>query len=280
MTPTSLVSTPRRAESPKRIGIQNRTPGETVELVAAGPLVRPLAATARTPLVKSGLDYVLAAAFLLLSAPLFLILAALIKLTSPGPVFFVQRRVGQGGRVFPFFKFRTMKHGSDDSVHREFSREFIRGADSAEGNGHGNGHGNGKSHGNGHGDGNGHEDGAEQKVYKLTRDPRVTAVGHLLRRTSLDELPQLFNVLHGDMSLVGPRPPVVYELEHYQDWHKQRLEVKPGLTGLWQVSGRSSVPFDEMVLLDLYYIKNRSMAMDFRIMAKTLPVMFTGNGAY
>jgi lipopolysaccharide/colanic/teichoic acid biosynthesis glycosyltransferase len=236
--------------------------------------VRPLAATARTPVVKSALDYVLSAAFLLLSSPLFLILAAMIKLTSQGPVFFVQRRVGQGGRVFPFLKFRTMKHGSDDSVHREFSREFIRGADSTDGNG--NGHD--KSHGNGHG--NGHGTDAEQKVYKLTRDPRVTAVGQLLRRTSLDELPQLFNVLRGDMSLVGPRPPVVYELEHYQDWHKQRLEVKPGLTGLWQVSGRSSVPFDEMVLLDLYYIKNRSMAMDFRIMAKTLPVMFTGNGAY
>jgi lipopolysaccharide/colanic/teichoic acid biosynthesis glycosyltransferase len=174
--------------------------------------------------------------------------------------------VGVGGRIFDFYKFRTMRHNADDSVHREFSREFIRGS----------GNGNGKPHGNG----NGHGSGGGTKVYKLTRDPRVTAVGALLRRTSLDELPQLFNVLRGEMSLVGPRPPVVYELEHYQDWHKRRLAVRPGLTGLWQVSGRSSVPFDEMVLLDLFYIEHRTAWMDVRILAKTLPVMLMGSGGY
>jgi lipopolysaccharide/colanic/teichoic acid biosynthesis glycosyltransferase len=158
--------------------------------------------------------------------------------------------------VFPFYKFLTMKHGADDSVHREFSRDFICGDK------------RGKSNGNG------------SRVYKLTRDPRVTAVGQFLRRTSLDELPQLFNVIRGEMSLVGPRPPVVYELEHYQEWHKRRLTCKPGITGLWQVSGRSSVPFDEMVLLDLYYIEHRSILMDLRIMLKTLPVMLTGSGGY
>ena len=117
-------------------------------------------------------------------------------------------------------------------------------------------------------------------VWAIKDDPRRTFVGGLLRRWSLDELPQLWNVLRGDMSLVGPRPPVLYELEHYQEWHKRRLAVRPGLTGLWQVSGRSSVPFDEMVLLDLYYIEHRSAWMDFRIMAKTLPVMLFGSGGY
>jgi lipopolysaccharide/colanic/teichoic acid biosynthesis glycosyltransferase len=217
--------------------------------------------------VKYGLDFLLSFVFLVLCAPIFLVIAAAIKLNSPGPVLFVQQRVGRGGRVFAFYKFRAMVHNADDSVHREFSREFIRGAD----NGHnGNGNRNGRRKGNGNG----------AKVYKLTRDPRVTAVGSFLRRTSLDELPQLFNVLRGDMSLVGPRPPVLYELEHYQEWHKRRLAIRPGLTGLWQVSGRSSVPFDEMVLLDLYYIEHRSTWMDLGIMARTLPVMLTGNGAY
>jgi lipopolysaccharide/colanic/teichoic acid biosynthesis glycosyltransferase len=215
--------------------------------------------------VKYGLDYALSFLFLVVCAPLFLLIAAAIRLNSPGPVFFVQERVGRNGRAFAFFKFRTMVHNSDDSVHREYARDFIVNG-KADANGNGNGNGNGKHSG--------------AKVYKLTRDPRVTAVGRLLRRTSLDELPQLLNVLRGDMSLVGPRPPVVYELEHYQDWHKRRLAVRPGLTGLWQVSGRSSVPFDEMVLLDLYYIEHRSLWMDLRIMFKTLPVMLTGNGGY
>lgn len=173
----------------------------------------------------------------------------------------MQERVGRNGKAFPFYKFRTMKHNSDDAVHREFSREFICGSKKTHGSASSNANGN-------------------AKVYKLTRDPRITAIGQFLRRTSLDELPQLFNVLRGEMSLVGPRPPVAYELEHYQDWHKQRLAARPGITGLWQVSGRSSVPFDEMVLLDLYYIEHRSTFMDLRIMAKTLPVMLLGSGGY
>jgi lipopolysaccharide/colanic/teichoic acid biosynthesis glycosyltransferase len=225
--------------------------------------------------MKYALDYFLASIMLVVCAPLFAIIALAIKINSPGPVLFVQQRVGTGGRSFAFYKFRTMLHNADDTVHREYARDFIVNG-KADSNGNGNGKGNGHSHGkkNGNGNGNG------AKVYKLTRDPRVTAVGTFLRRTSLDELPQLLNVLRGDMSLVGPRPPVVYELEHYQDWHKRRLSARPGLTGLWQVSGRSSVPFDEMVLLDLYYIEHRSLWMDVRILAKTLPVMLTGNGAY
>ena len=271
MTPTSLVTTQRRARSPQRPGgAPKPANGEPIPTPVTTSWARVTPRTTASLLCKQALDYALAGLLLLVCAPLFLVIAVLIKLTSPGPVFYVQQRVGRGGKVFPFYKFRTMKHNSDDSVHREFSRDFIRGGEVQGGGAKGNGHG--------HGNGNGH--GASTKVYKLTRDPRVTAVGQMLRRTSLDELPQLLNILRGEMSLVGPRPPVLYELEHYQEWHKGRLDVKPGLTGLWQVSGRSSVPFDEMVLLDLYYIEHRSTLMDLRIMAKTLPVMFTGNGAY
>jgi len=255
MTPTSLASTQRRAASTERQHAGgNRALQEPVR--ARGPIgIAPAqAGTERSLAVKRVLDHTLAAVFLLLTAPIFALIALAIKATSRGPVFFVQQRIGQGGRLFPFFKFRTMKHNSDDRAHREFSRDFITGGNGVEGTG--------------------------AKVYKLMRDPRVTAVGQFLRRTSLDELPQLFNVLRGEMSLVGPRPPLPYELEHYQDWHKRRLSIRPGITGLWQVSGRSSVPFDEMVLLDVYYIEHRSTLMDLRIMAKTLPVMFNGSGAY
>jgi lipopolysaccharide/colanic/teichoic acid biosynthesis glycosyltransferase len=114
----------------------------------------------------------------------------------------------------------------------------------------------------------------------MTKDPRITPVGHILRRTSLDELPQLLNVIAGDMSIVGPRPPIFYELNHYKEWHRKRLRAKPGLTGLWQVSGRSSVPFDEMVLLDLYYIDHWSLKTDLEILFRTIPVVFSGEGAY
>jgi len=117
-------------------------------------------------------------------------------------------------------------------------------------------------------------------VFKLTDDPRITGIGKVLRRTSLDELPQLINVLKGEMSLVGPRPPIAYELGHYKEWHRKRLEAKPGLTGLWQVSGRSSVPFNEMVLLDLYYIGHWSLVMDLEILVRTIPVVLLGKGAY
>ncbi len=265
MTTTSVASTQRRTGSSSGSFDLSAVAGDIVTLG-----FRP-ARTNPGLVLKYGLDTLGAAFLVAVCAPLFLVVAAAIKLTSPGPVFYVQRRVGKGGKVFSFYKFRTMKHNSDDRVHREFTRNFIRGGQNGDGksNGNGNGNGNGNSHGNNGG-----------KVYKLTRDPRVTAVGQMLRRTSLDELPQLFNVLRGEMSLVGPRPPVLYELEHYQEWHKRRLAIRPGLTGLWQVSGRSSVPFDEMVLLDLYYIEHRSLWMDFGIIAKTLPVMLNGCGAY
>ncbi len=275
MLPTSIVTTQRRARSPQRH--EHSALGSATEVEFTPWIADPDTGTTPSLVVKQILDYVLAALFVLFTVPLFLVIAIAIKIASPGPVFFIQKRVGKDGRMFPFYKFRTMKVNSDDAVHREFSREFICGTEQ-NGNGNGNGHGHGNNRNaketrSTHSNGN-------AKVYKLTRDPRVTAVGQILRRTSLDELPQLFNVLRGEMSLVGPRPPVVYELEHYQDWHKQRLVARPGITGLWQVSGRSSVPFDEMVLLDLYYIEHRSTLMDLRIMAKTLPVMLLGSGGY
>jgi lipopolysaccharide/colanic/teichoic acid biosynthesis glycosyltransferase len=260
MTPTSLITT-KAKNGPRALQVEPRPlPADSAW---AAPPAGARAGRSASLALKFFLDYGIAALLVAASAPLFLVIAALIKLTSPGPVLFVQERVGRGGRAFRCYKFRTMRHNSDDSVHREFTRNFIRG--------------NGSS-------GNGHRAAPPEPhaggIYKLTRDPRVTGIGALLRRTSLDELPQLLNVLRGEMSLVGPRPPVLYELEHYQEWHKRRLLAKPGITGLWQVSGRSSVPFDEMVLLDLYYIDHRSTLLDLWIMARTLPVMIKGEGAY
>jgi exopolysaccharide biosynthesis polyprenyl glycosylphosphotransferase len=189
-----------------------------------------------------------------LGLPFYLLIALLIKLTSEGPVLFVQERVGQDGRTFRFFKFRTMLVDNSDHQHRSFAEDFIKGRLMS--------------------------DGDEGRVFKLQNDPRVTSIGRFLRKTSLDELPQFINVLRGEMTLVGPRPPLAYELAHYKEWHRGRLAVKPGLTGLWQVSGRSTVPFDEMVMLDLYYIENWSLALDLKIILRTVPVMLFGLGGY
>ena len=208
-------------------------------------------------LVKRLIDVIASLLVIVGGFPFYLAIALLIKLTSRGPVFFSQERVGKDGEGFTLFKFRTMRLHSDDGIHREFTRRFIEGrlANSAV-------------------------DEPSSCVYKLKDDPRVTSVGFFLRKTSLDEFPQFLNVLRGEMTIVGPRPPLSYEIEHYQDWHKLRLAVKPGLTGLWQVSGRSLVPFNEMVLLDLYYIEHWSLLLDFKIMLRTIPVMFFGSGGF
>jgi lipopolysaccharide/colanic/teichoic acid biosynthesis glycosyltransferase len=207
--------------------------------------------------VKRLIDVGAALSVAILGFPFFLAVALLIKLTSRGPIFYSQKRIGEHGEGFTLFKFRTMRQDSDDSIHREFTRSFIEGRMP-----------------------NSSLDEKTPSVYKLTNDPRVTSVGNFLRKTSLDELPQFINILKGEMTIVGPRPPLQYELEHYEEWHKLRLEVRPGLTGLWQVSGRSSVPFDEMVKLDLYYIEHWSLLLDFKIMLRTIPVMFFGSGGY
>jgi exopolysaccharide biosynthesis polyprenyl glycosylphosphotransferase len=191
---------------------------------------------------------------MVLGLPFYLLIAALIKITSEGPVLFVQDRVGRDGCPFKFYKFRTMQVDCNDTQHRDFAENFIKGRVM--------------------------QDDENGPVFKLKNDPRVTSIGRFLRRTSLDELPQFINVLRGEMTLVGPRPPLAYELAHYKEWHRGRLVAKPGLTGLWQVSGRSTVPFDEMVMLDLYYIENWSLALDVKIIVRTVPVMLFGLGGY
>jgi lipopolysaccharide/colanic/teichoic acid biosynthesis glycosyltransferase len=209
-------------------------------------------------MAKRGIDIIGSSFLLLLCSPLFLVIALSIKLTSKGPVFFRQQRVGRYGRTFTFLKFRSMYVNCDATVHKDFVIKLI-------------------SNNNGHQ--NGSENGAN--VYKLTNDPRITRVGRFIRRTSLDELPQFFNVMKGDMSLVGPRPPIPYELAAYQTWHRRRLlGVKPGITGLWQVMGRSSVEFDEMVRLDLRYASTWTPWLDFKILLRTPLAVIRGSGAY
>ncbi|HEY0172308.1 MAG TPA: sugar transferase [Pyrinomonadaceae bacterium] len=203
-------------------------------------------------LVKRAFDMLLAALALVLLSPLWAVMALLIKLDSKGPVLYRQERVGMDGRIFLFLKFRTMRADSDDAAHREFQRKYIAGRPETN-----------------LGD-------PSRPVYKLHDDPRVTRTGRWLRRTSLDELPQLLNVLRGDMSVVGPRPPIPYEVEAYALWHRKRLDIKPGMTGLWQVSGRNRLSFDEMVRLDLFYIENWSLWLDLKIMLRTLPVLLRG----
>jgi lipopolysaccharide/colanic/teichoic acid biosynthesis glycosyltransferase len=194
---------------------------------------------------------------LVVLSPIFLVIAAAIKLTSRGPVLFRQQRIGEHGTPFTFLKFRSMYVNNDASQHKEYVRQLIAGQAA-------------KQPANGTGEG----------VFKLTNDPRITAVGNFLRRTSLDELPQFFNVLRGDMSLVGPRPPVPYEVEAYAVWHRRRLlEAKPGITGLWQVQGRSRVGFDDMVRLDLRYARNCSPWLDLKILVQTPKAVIAGNGA-
>ena len=189
-------------------------------------------------------------------SPLFLAIAAAVKLTSSGPIFFRQRRVGQHGNTFVFLKFRSMYTNNDANVHKQYVQQLIAGnADKHPSNGNGQG------------------------VYKLTKDSRITRVGAFLRKTSLDELPQFLNVLKGEMSLVGPRPPIPYEVEAYDIWHRRRLlEAKPGITGLWQVGGRSRVNFDDMVRLDLQYARSWSPWMDIKILLRTPSAMVLGEG--
>lgn len=208
--------------------------------------------------MKRLMDVTGSAVGLLAAAPLFLIIAAAIKATSKGPVLFRQRRIGQYGTSFVFLKFRSMYENNDSSRHKEYVHQLIAGTAERH-----------------------PSDGDGEGVYKLTKDKRITRVGSFLRRTSLDELPQLINVLCGEMSLVGPRPPVPYEVEAYDVWHRRRLlEAKPGITGLWQVSGRSRVKFDDMVRLDLQYARNWTPWMDVKILLRTPAAVLFGEGAH
>ena len=193
-----------------------------------------------------------------LLSPLFLLIAIAIKLTSKGPILFQQKRIGQYGVPFAFLKFRSMYLNNDTTVHKEYVTQLIAGEAAPEGS-----------------DENGNA------VYKLTKDRRITRVGRIIRRSSLDEIPQFFHVLHGEMSLVGPRPPIAYEVEAYDIWHRRRvLEAKPGITGLWQVNGRSRVKFDDMVRLDLQYATTWSPWLDLKILLRTPAAVFFGEGAH
>jgi lipopolysaccharide/colanic/teichoic acid biosynthesis glycosyltransferase len=208
--------------------------------------------------VKRMMDIAGSALALVALAPLFLVIAIAIKISSPGPVLYRQKRMGQFGVPFVFLKFRSMYINNDARAHQKYVRELIAGQAERQ-----------ASHGNGEG------------VYKLTRDARVTFVGNFLRRTSLDELPQFLNVFKGEMSLVGPRPPIDYEMKAYGFWHRRRLlEAKPGITGLWQVNGRSRVNFDDMVRLDLKYARTWSPWLDIRILMRTPRAVVSGDGAY
>lgn len=213
---------------------------------------------------KRCLDLVLAGALLVLLSPLLLLIAILIKLDSPGPVLFTQERVGARRkrvgknavwvvRNFMIYKFRSMVANADSSVHERYVRDFIEGqAQSSP---------------------------LQAGIFKITSDPRVTTTGRILRKFSLDELPQLFNVLRGEMSLVGPRPVPPYEVACYRDGHHRRLAAFPGITGLWQVKGRGRVPFEEMVRLDVEYIRNASIILDLKILLSTIPAVLSQRGA-
>jgi len=218
-----------------------------VEDLGGVPLigVRAVAISKGALLVKRLIDVTVAVVGLVLCAPLFLLIALAIRLDSPGPIIFRQTRVGLRGRHFEMYKFRSMHVGAEEQ------QDMLADLNEADG-----------------------------PIFKIRDDPRLTRVGRILRRLSLDELPQLVNVLRGEMSLVGPRPPIPAEVEKYQEWHKKRLEAPPGMTGLWQVSGRSRLSFDEMVLLDIYYIENWSLWLDFKILMRTIPKVLLGEGAY
>jgi lipopolysaccharide/colanic/teichoic acid biosynthesis glycosyltransferase len=204
--------------------------------------------------VKRALDVVGAVVGLVVLSPLFVLIALAIKRDSAGPVLFRQERLGKGGRPFEFYKFRTMVDGNDQSIHREYVSLLIC-SESEELKG-------------------------ETGAFKIEADPRVTRFGHILRRTSLDELPQLINVVLGDMSLVGPRPPIDYEVELYGPRERARFDVLPGITGLWQVSGRSQKTYQEMIDLDLRYIETWSLPLDLQILGKTVFVVLGRKGAW
>jgi exopolysaccharide biosynthesis polyprenyl glycosylphosphotransferase len=203
--------------------------------------------------IKYAFDAVTVLIGFILALPLFGAFALAIKLTSEGPVFYRAQAVGKGGRFFHMYKFRSMITGASKDMHQEYVTRLIKGEITPDGSG---------------------------KPIKIVDDPRVTKVGRILRKTSLDELPQLINIIKGEMSLVGPRPCLPYEYKVYKDWHKKRTEVRPGITGLWQVVGRSAVSFEDMILLDLYYIYNRSMDLDLSILFETIFVVLKKKGAY
>ncbi|HMR66438.1 MAG TPA: sugar transferase [Anaerolineae bacterium] len=218
-----------------------------VDEIAGVPMIglKEMGISGLNHLIKRAIDLTLSLLLILFLSPLAALLALIIKMESPGPVLFKQVRVGKDGRLFTLYKFRSMIVGADDQ------KAALQSMNEADG-----------------------------PRFKIRNDPRMTRLGRLMRKFSFDEFPQLYNVLVGDMSLVGPRPPIPAEVEQYQDWHKRRLEVAPGLTGLSQISGRSELTFDETALLDIYYIENWSPSLDTKILLQTIPKVIFGSGAY
>jgi lipopolysaccharide/colanic/teichoic acid biosynthesis glycosyltransferase len=233
-----------------------RDPVNGAELSLYESLLHETPPTQLPRITKRVMDIVGSVLALVFCLPLLVAIAIAVKLTSKGPVLFCQQRLGQYGRTFNFFKFRSMCINNDATIHREFVKSFIANANGSTQTSEGS------------------------SPYKIAADPRVTPIGHFLRKTSLDELPQLLNVLMGDMSLVGPRPPVPYEAECYRVWHRTRLlATKPGITGLWQVAGRSRVKFDDMVRMDLRYATSWSLWLDIKILLQTPGAVLSANGA-
>jgi len=205
------------------------------------------------PIFKRVAETILSILLLILMAPLFLLLTLAIRWDSPGPALFRQTRIGKGGKAFTFYKFRTMFHDIDRSGHQTFLKAYVNGELASGTNG--------------------------QNVYKPIQANQITRVGRILRKTSLDELPQLFNIIKGEMSFIGPRPNVPAEVEAYHDWHRKRLEVLPGITGLAQINGRSMIAFDQIVRYDIEYVENAGLLMDLKVLWYTLPAVLLGNGA-
>ena len=266
-----LLTEMRELNFAQLVSVESRIRGELATFVGAPDFrrfavrlhvhtsARRAARAARSPrarvhdVLKRTLDLIGSISLLTVLSPLLLLIAAVVKLTSTGPVLFRQERVGQGMKPFRMLKFRTMRPDAGHAVHQAYVTQFIKG---------------------------GQESAAAPGVFKLTNDTRITPIGHVLRKTSLDELPQLWNVVVGDMSLVGPRPPIKYEVDQYKGWHLRRvLDAKPGLTGLWQVTGRSRTTFDEMVRLDLRYVRTYSLWTDLKILLATPRAVFAGKGA-
>jgi exopolysaccharide biosynthesis polyprenyl glycosylphosphotransferase len=249
-SPEPLVKTPGAAAGLELDLLNSVPPEELAEgMISDVSSLAPVWAMSETSLYlkyfKRALDAVLSAFLMTLGFPLACLIALAIKLDSPGPVLFKQVRVGRGGNPFVFYKFRSMFLGAEG-----IKKEFL------------------------------HLNEMDGPVFKLFNDPRITRVGRFLRKSSLDEFPQLYNVLRGEMSLVGPRPPVPEEVRLYKPWHMARLAVRPGITCLWQVSGRSYVAFDEWMRLDITYIRDRSFLLDLKVLIKTIPAVLSGRGAY
>jgi lipopolysaccharide/colanic/teichoic acid biosynthesis glycosyltransferase len=218
-------------------------------------LTRTRLATAALNVVSRTLDVLVSSVMITLLSPLLVAIALAVRLDSEGPAIFRQRRLGRHARAFQMYKFRTMRHGADSAIHQDHVRNMIVSRLCADGS-------------------------VSRQVFKVHPDPRITRIGRALRRSSLDELPQLFNILRGDMSLVGFRPPIPYEVTEYPDWYFRRFDGKPGLTGLWQVSGRNERSYEEMVRLDIEYFNRRTWLFDLWLLAKTVGVVITGRGAY